>query len=257
MPSRIVTQFRPGVRAHGEHDEAEDRDAEDAEQRAPDVVVDHERIGQHRRELSGEQERGRFALGEGQHARQRSLRGGPVAVELSAGGRGQRAQGRQARIVVCVCSGVSAPRCERRRLVAPRAQPVGDDPEVAPPDLGVDVARALAQRAEHELQQRHVGRLDVGAQAAVGLGARDEPGDEREHELAGAGDALEAVRAGQRDLLEAAVAGVLLGRALEEAHEPGPRIVGVQARPRPRPRTRSCASSNSASMSCSLSGKRR
>ncbi len=42
----------------------------------PDVVVDHEGIGQHRRQLGGEQERGRFALGEGQHARQRSFRTG-------------------------------------------------------------------------------------------------------------------------------------------------------------------------------------
>ena len=43
-------------------------------------------------------------------------------------------------------------------------------------------------------------------------------------------DALEAVGARQRDLLEAAVAGVLLGGALEEAHEARPRVLGEQGR---------------------------
>ena len=125
--------------------------------------------------------------------------------------------------------GVSAPHCSSQWSSRLRAQPVGDDPEIAPPDLGVDVARALAQRAEHELQQRHVGRLDVGAQAAVGLRALDEPRDEREHELARAGDALKAVGARERDLLEAAVAGVHVAGLLEEADEPVPRVAVVQA----------------------------
>ena len=54
--------------------------------------------------------------------------------------------------------------------------------------------------------------------------------DEREHELARAGDALEAVRARQRDLLEAAVAARAAAVARSrKSHEPVPRVVGLQA----------------------------
>src|SRR3954453_17101238 len=82
--------------------------------------------------------------------------------------------------------GLQALAAQRGGPVAARPQPVGEDAEEAPPDLRLDVPRALAQRAEHELEKRQMGRHEVGPQAALHLRAHDEPGDHRDHELPGA-----------------------------------------------------------------------
>jgi len=46
---------------------------------------------------------------------------------------------------------------ERARLVATRTQPSVTIPRRRRQNVRLDIARALAQRAEHDLQQRHVG----------------------------------------------------------------------------------------------------
>src|SRR4051794_16713210 len=53
------------------------------------------------------------------------------------------------------------------RAPALRAQPVDDDHELAAPGLGRDVAHVGGDRPHHELEQRQVGRREVGAQRAV------------------------------------------------------------------------------------------
>ena len=231
-----------GRAAHGEHDEAEDRDAEDAEQRAPDVVVDHERIQQDRRELGGEQERGRFALGEGQHARQRSPRGG-------------RSSG---------CA-AGAPGCETLRA--------HERPRPRPPHARARHAALRADRQAHprRARRRHRDRhhprdARLGAQARRAH-LRRPGGGRRRRDPVGAG-AADRRRRGARRAADGRAAARRAGRArsqrpVRRAHDRGraagdPRRRRGAARRRPsaRPIPRSPATSSSTS-TASTPGTRR
>ena len=90
--------------------------------------------------------------------------------------------------------------------------------------LGLDVARRVGQRAEHELHEPEVGALDVGPQLALGLRARDEVVDHGADPRPGPRDALLAVRGAEHDLLQPAIGDEHGDHALEEVHEPGPRV---------------------------------
>ena len=70
--------MKRGRAAHRQHHEPEDHDPEHAEDRAPGVAALHERVQQHRAELGGQQDRGRFPAGEGEHTGK--LAAGPVAI---------------------------------------------------------------------------------------------------------------------------------------------------------------------------------
>src|SRR3954454_22282951 len=85
-------------------------------------------------------------------------------------------------------------------------------------------AAELRQGGDHELDQRHVGELDVRAQLSLLLRAANE--------LASGGHEARARARGERravppeqQLLEAAMAGVQLERGFDEADEAGPGIV--------------------------------
>ena len=65
-----------GRTAHGEHHEREDRDTEQAEQRAAPLAALHERVHEHARELSGEQDCRGLAADHREHGRK--LVAGPV-----------------------------------------------------------------------------------------------------------------------------------------------------------------------------------
>src|SRR6476659_5376622 len=64
MSSRMLAGT---ARATPSHVEPEDRDAEDAEERLPDLVALHRRVDEEARELGGEQDRRRFPPGEREH----------------------------------------------------------------------------------------------------------------------------------------------------------------------------------------------
>ncbi len=81
-----------------------------------------------------------------------------------------------------------------------------------------------ADRAGHQAYQQHIILHDVGAQLAGIAGALDELADERPDVGAEQAHALAALGALQQQLLEAAVLGLHLHRALEEAAQPAPRV---------------------------------
>ena len=119
---------------------------------------------------------------------------------------------------------IGVERADGQRRRAGGAQPVEQQRERAAPQLGLDVAREFGHRTGHQAHEQYIILDDIGAQRSGVARAAHELGHQRPDVSAEPEHPLPALDALQQQLLEAAVRGLHLHRALEVAAQPAPRV---------------------------------